>query len=158
MSRRRPEKPLHKQVAEFVIFHLADKAAFHPFTGTDYDAWHAFIHTVRLWGRMRDERTETALRNIVACAQRDADVLAVFKKSIPCLLDWSDEKQLWPRIYPRMHMGDTQCLMPICDGERICHHVRNRPCSASDLRPDYNECMDCGAIWKPAAAVQGGGR
>jgi hypothetical protein len=28
------------------------------------------------------------------------DVMAVFKKAIPCLLDWSDEPALWSQIGP----------------------------------------------------------
>jgi hypothetical protein len=60
--RRRAEKPLVKQAAEFVTHHLYDKTAFHPFTGTDYDAWHAYIPLVRLWGRTRSEEIVLALR------------------------------------------------------------------------------------------------
>jgi len=150
MARRRPEKPIAKQAVEFVIFHLNDKSAFSPFTGTDWDAWHAFIPTVRLYGRMRDDATTTALKNIVSCAQRNADVLACFKKAIPCLLDWSDEVSLWHRIYPRMHLGDTKCLMPIVDGPRICKHEHSEVRS-SGMEPDWRECRDCGALWKAAS-------
>ena len=161
--RRRPEKPLTKQAAEFVIFHLNDKSAFAPFTGTDWDAWHAFIPAVRLYGRMRDEKTVVALKAIVACAQRHVDVLACFKKAIPCLLDWSDEVNLWPRIAPPTlqsvtdhdlaacvapaGMIVTRVIMPIADGPRVCYHERSKTCESEE---GYSECSDCGAIWRAA--------
>ncbi len=170
-TRRRPDKPLVKQCAEFVIFHLADKSAFAPFTGTDYDAWHAYVPTVRLWGRMRSADVELALRAIVGCAQRHMDVLAVFKKAIPCLLDWSDEVKLWPKIAPDALMSDTdrdlaacvaptgmsirRVIMPCPDGPRICHHERSKPYKFNTVEDGgYLECKDCGAIWKPRSVIQ----
>lgn len=42
------EKPLDKQAAEFVSFHLG-KGAFAPFTGQDMAAWRAFVYAVRCW-------------------------------------------------------------------------------------------------------------
>ena len=142
--RRRAEKPLHKQVAEFVIFHLADNGAFAPFTGTDYDAWHAYIHLIRLWGRTRSDDVVTALRAVVHTAQtRNEDVMAVFKKSIPCLLDWSDESKLWPLIGAR--------VSPCADGPRICKHQNNKPYKNAVPEAGYTldqECRDCGAIWR----------
>jgi hypothetical protein len=148
-ERRRPEKPLVKQAAEFVIHHLADKTAFHPFTGTDYDAWNAYVPLVRLWGRTRSDAVVSALHAVVMTAQhRNADVMAVFKKAIPCLLDWSDEPRLWSKIGPHLGGGDT--FWPCRDGERVCHHTKSRVYS-SGMDPDYRECLECGAIWKPAA-------
>ncbi len=164
--RRRPEKPLTKQAAEFVIHHLADKTAFHPFTGTDYDAWNAYVPLVRLWGRTRSDGVVSALREVVLAAQhRNVDVMAVFKKAIPCLLDWSDERALWMKIGPRVSLSEVErdfaasvqataerVLWPCLDGERICNHERNRVYS-SGMDPDYRECLDCGAIYKPATRV-----
>lgn len=117
-TRRKPEKPLVKQAAEFVIHHLNDRRAFAPFTGTDFDAWNAFIPAVRLYGRMRNEAAIGALRAIVGCAQQRADILAVFKKAIPCILDWSDEANLWLLIAngwpcadgPRYHADGSRDL------------------------------------------------
>lgn len=165
MARRRPEKPLVRQAAEFVIFHLADKTAFHPFTGTDYDAWHAYVPLIRLWGRTRSEGVVTALREVVASAQvNNRDVMAVFKKAIPCVLDWSDEPALWKRIGPRVTLRDVdidmatalnakaeRVLWPCSDGARVCRHTNSRPYKGAVPEPGYTldqECKDCGAIWR----------
>lgn len=172
MARRRPEKPLVKQAAEFVIFHLADKTAFHPFTGTDYDAWHAYVPLVRLWGRTRSEGVVTALREVVHSAQvSNPDVMAVFKKAIPCVLDWSDEPALWRQIGPRAEMSDitkarivagltrygmpegdpVRVMWPCSDGARVCRHTNSRPYKGAVPEPGYTldqECKDCGAIWR----------
>ena len=159
MSRRQsPPKPLHKEVAQFVIFHLNDRSAFAPFTGTDNAAWLAFIHLVRLWGRTRSSEVVTALRAVVHTAQtRHSDVMAVFKKSIPCLLDWSDEPKLWGQIGPRGPLtdierargmtGDDRVLWPCRDGARVCQHERTRPYKKSYEPGAVMECRDCGAIW-----------
>lgn len=147
--RRRPEKPLVKQAAEFVIFHLADKSAFHPFTGTDYDAWQAYVPLIRLWGRTRSASVVEALRAVVSCAQhQNVDVMAVFKKAIPCVLDWSDESKLWAQIWIG---GPADSLWPCPDGARICKHERNKPYTAATPEPGYTldqECKDCGAVWR----------
>ena len=162
--RKRPEKPLTKQATEFVIHHLADKTAFHPFTGTDWDAWNAYVPLVRLWGRMRNEATATALRAVVAATRRghgyDLDVLSVFKKAIPCLLDWSDERALWMQIGPLAAplRGEDPMrsvpLWPCADGPRVCEHERSTVYS-SGMDPDYRECKGCGAIWRPSQATVG---
>lgn len=176
--RRRPEKPLHRQVAEFVCWQLADKRAFSPFTGTDYDAWHAYIHLIRLWGRTRSDDVVAALRAVVHTAQtRHDDVMAVFKKAIPCLLDWSDEPKLWSKIGPRRKLDDvttarirrgidkhfesfdvtdvtfdgTEVTWPCADGPRVCHHENSKPYKHATPEPGYTdekECRDCGAIWR----------
>lgn len=173
-SRRRPEKPLVKQAAEFVIFHLADKSAFHPFTGTDYDAWNAYIPLVRLWGRMRSDAIVAALRAVVHSAQaRNEDVMAVFKKAIPCLLDWSDEPRLWLQIAPsggdlsditraRVIAGlkkigiaepadPVRVMWPCHDGPRICNHTNSRPSKRYACAFD---CKDCGATWMAESTVK----
>lgn len=137
------EKPLHKEVAAFVIWHLHDRSAFAPLTGTDYDAWHAFIYLVRLWGRVRSPDVVAALRAVVHTAQaRHEDVMAVFKKSIPSLLDWSDEVKLWPQIAP------VTAPMPCPDGPRICQHERSVPYKHGEPGEDWRECRDCKAIWR----------
>ena len=147
MGKRTREKPLDKEVAEFVIWHLHDRGAFAPLTGTDWDAWRAYIHLVRLWGRTRAETVLQALRYVVHSAQvRHADVMAVFKKSIPCLLDWSDERQLWPQIAP------NGMFLPCPDGPRICRHERSKPRENFEPGEQWRECRDCHAIWKVDAA------
>jgi hypothetical protein len=157
VTARRREKPLPKQVIEFVTFHLADKGAFAPFTGTDHDAWLAFLYLVRLWGRTRSDDVVGAMRAVVHAAQaRHPDVMAVFKKSIPALLDWSDEPKLWRQVGPRAPLTDIEraqgapgsVLWPCRDGERVCAHERNRPYERGG-EPGWRECRDCGIIWKP---------
>ena len=167
--RKPPDKPLHKEVAEFVIFHLADKSAFSPFTGTDYSAWHAYIYLVRLWGRTRSDDVAAAMRAVVHTAQvRNHDVMAVFKKSIPCLLDWSDEPKLWSQIGPMADVDElaqarakagldggkivAAVQWPCSDGARICEHDNSRPYKRSS-EPGWLDCKDCGAIWKPASVI-----
>lgn len=168
MTRRQREKPFDKEVADFVRWHLADRKAFAPFTGTDYDAWRAYIHLVRLWGRSASDGVLEALRAVVNTAQiRNQDVMAVFKKSIPCILDWSDEPALWKRIGPEvpLHgvMIDLQSVMasqkhelrrvmwPCADGGRICKHENSKPYKHAHPEPGYTldqECRTCGAIWR----------
>jgi len=157
-ARRRPEKPLPKQVADFVTFHLADRQAFAAFTGPDRDAWLAFVYLVRLWGRTRSDDVAGALRAVVHAAQtRHADVMAVFKKSIPALLDWSDEPALWRQVGPRVPLTDVErasgkgdVLWPCRDGERVCGHERSRPYERGD-EAGWRECRECGTIWKPTS-------
>ncbi len=135
--------PLEKQVSNFVRFHLYDNHAFAPMTGTDFAAWHAFIHLVVLWGRTRSDAVTEALRAVLHTAQtRHTDVMAIFKKSIPCLLDWSDEGPLWRAICP-----DTQ-MHPCADGPRTCSHIHSRP---DKTRPGWFKRKDttCGEIWCP---------
>lgn len=159
MTGRRREKPLPSQVSDFVRHHLADRGAFAPLTGTDHDAWLAFVYLVRLWGRTRSDDVVRALRAVVHTAQtRHADVMAVFKKSIPCLLDWSDEPQLWRQIGPNAPLTDIEraqgtspsVLWPCADGARVCDHTRSRPYKSDDDRP-WRECRDCGTIWRPTS-------
>jgi hypothetical protein len=156
VTARRREKPLPKQVTDFVIFHLADRGAFAPFTGTDHDAWIAFLYLVRLWGRTRSADVVDAMRATAHAAQtRHTDVMAVFKKSIPALLDWSDEPKLWLQVGPRVLLSDIEraqgrtpsVLWPCRDGERVCAHERSRPYERGD-EPGWRECRDCGTIWK----------
>jgi hypothetical protein len=162
MPRKKAEKPLIKQAAEFVIHHLADRSAFAPFTGTDFDAWHAYVPLVRLWGRTRNGDVINALRAVVHVAQiRNADVMAIFKKTIPCLLDWSDERPLWLQIGPRAPLRDVdrdlasvlngraeRVLWPCPDGARICAHIHSKP---SKIRDGWFVCSDrtCRTEWRP---------
>lgn len=136
------EKPLDKRVAAFVQFHLYDRHVFAPFTGTDFDAWRAFIHLVVLWGRSRSPEVVNALRAVIHTAQyHKQDVMAIFKKSIPCLLDWSHERELWMQICP-----DTM-MHPCPDGWRVCSHIHSKP---DKKRPGWYRCKDrtCGEIWR----------
>lgn len=140
------EKPLERQVADFVRFHLHDRGAFAPFTGTDFDAWRAFIHLVRLWGRTRERSVVLALQHVVNSAQWwNADVMAVFKKSIPCLLDWGDEISLWREVAKGLD-GDRR-PDPCPDGPRICAHIHSKPMKN---KPGWYKCKDptCRDEWR----------
>ena len=91
MPYRAPKpRPADKIAAEFIRAHLG-RGAFAPLTGTDWRAWHAFVHLVELWGVSRDPRCLEAMRSTVACAQtRHDDVMQVFVQTIPAMLDWCD--------------------------------------------------------------------
>jgi hypothetical protein len=153
------EKPLDKRMAYFVCFHLADKYAFAPFTGQDFSAWKAFLYGVELYGRGDYEGQRNALgimRAAVRAAQRKVDVMAIFKKSIPGVLDWGDEARLWLLVGPPArdgeasrpsHDNETMVMWPCSDGERICEHLQSRP---SKKHAGYFHCKDCGAEWRHA--------
>jgi len=101
---RAPRKPrprsADKIAAEFIRAHLG-RDAFAPLTGTDWRAWHAFVHLVELWGVSRDPRALDAMRACLACAQvRHEDVMQIFVQTIPAMLDWGDVAAIWPRIAP----------------------------------------------------------
>lgn len=137
-------KPLPKQIAEFVKFHLADKHAFAPFTGQDYSAWHAYLYAVQLYGRGDANGQASALvimRSCIIAAQKKADVLAIFQKSIPGVLDWGYESRLWALAYPHGEVTFYAAL-----GERICSHIHSKP---SKKHSGYFKCRDCGAEWYP---------
>jgi hypothetical protein len=98
--RRTPPKPPSKIASEFCRAHLG-RHAFAPLTGTDWRAWHAFVHLLELWGVSRDPRALDAMRSTIACAQtRHEDVMQIFVQTIPAMLDWSDVAALWPKIAP----------------------------------------------------------
>lgn len=95
----RPRTP-EKIASEFIRAHLG-RGAFAPLTGTDWRAWHAFVHLLQLWGVSRDPRAMDAMRATVACAQtRHEDVMQIFVQTIPALLDWCHVAEMWPRICP----------------------------------------------------------
>src|SRR3990172_7053416 len=119
--RSRPEKPLTKEIAVFVKHHLADAHAFAPFTGQDHSAWAAFLYACQLYGRSDATGQANAIIAMRACidaAQQKPCVQAVFKKSIPGVLDWGFEHRIWSQI---------SITWPCDDGERICHHERSKP-------------------------------
>ena len=132
-------KPLIKAMAEFVKFQLADKHAFAPFTGQDFSAWHAFLYALELYGRGDVNGQEKAIEVMKACvdaAQQKEDVQAVFKKSIPGVLDWGFEHRIWARV------AET---WPCADGERICSHIHSKP---SKKHAGHFKCKDCGSEWR----------
>jgi hypothetical protein len=136
--------PLTKSVAEFVRFHLGDKHCFSPFTGQDYSAWYAFVYAVELYGRSDMTGRDGAIKAmgaLVACAQQKPEILAVFKKAIPSVLDWHDERELWMQIGPGPG-GDP--MWPCLDGERICAHESTKPYKAVT---GYRQCKDCGCVF-----------
>lgn len=102
MKEWKPPKPRPSTTIakEFIRAHLG-RNAFAPLTGTDWRAWNAFVYLVELWGVSRDPRAIEAMRACVACAQtRHEDVMQIFVQTIPAMLDWSDVRDLWPRIAP----------------------------------------------------------
>lgn len=99
------EKPLEKEMAIFVKAHMG-KGIFAPFTGTDYAAWKAWCHLIALYGRSGDVVAIDALRSTLRCAQRKECIWEVFVQSIPGVLDWSDVKDLWPKIVEPIVPGE----------------------------------------------------
>lgn len=101
------QKPLHQEVAKFVIFHLG-KGCFVPFTGTDWPAWRAFVYLVQCYSHGGSENAIAAMRATVRCAQPSADILRCFVQAIPAVMDWGDVARLWPRISEdiRLHTYD----------------------------------------------------
>lgn len=91
------EKPLEKEMAIFVKAHMG-KGIFAPFTGTDYAAWKAWCHLLRLWGSTHDPMAIEALRATLRCAQKKCCIWEVFVQTIPGALDWGYVKTLWPQI------------------------------------------------------------
>lgn len=119
------EKPLEKEMAYFVRAHLG-KGVFAPFTGTDYRAWSAWCHLLRLYGSSGDIAIP-ALRETLKCAQRKTCIWEVFVQTIPGALDWGYVKQMWPRIveplmpheWPRDI--DTEWDIKCDEGDKIVH-------------------------------------
>jgi hypothetical protein len=137
------EQPLPKRMRKFVCFHLGDKHAFAPFTGQDYSAWHTFVYALELYGRGDGKGRESAIRIMCDCvyaAQQRQDVQAVFKKTIPGVLEWSLEQRLWYQL-------SDIVTYPCIDGPRICSHVNSKP---SKKRPGWFQCKDplCKTEWK----------
>lgn len=147
------EPPLPKRIAVFVKFQLADKSAFAPFTGQDFSAWCAFLYATELYGRGDYNGQAHALdmmRAAMRAAQDKDDVLAVFKKSIPGVLDWGHEAQLWQKIAPLTKHHDDGApiaIWPCPDGPRICAHIHSKP---SKKHAGYLVCKDCGTTWRSA--------
>lgn len=91
------EKPLEKEMAVFVKAHLG-RDAFAAFTGTDYRAWSAWCHLLRLWGSSQQPSALNAMRETLRCAQRKSWIWQVFVQTIPGALDWGYVKRMWPEI------------------------------------------------------------
>ncbi len=171
------EKPLTKEISVFVKHHLRDKYAFAPFTGQDFSAWAAFLYACQLYGRSDGRGREQAVLSMAAlvrAAQQKADVLAVFKKAIPGVLDWNFEPEVWAQIAPRTlerspgcprriirceqiglpmregdDMGRIALVWPCEDGAYECPHLHSKP---SKRHEGDLECRDCKATWRPAKA------
>lgn len=163
--------PLSVEVSKFVVFHLADRSAFAPFTGADFPAWHAFLHLIELWGRTRDPSVIIAMKTVLQVAQwRNQDVMAVFKKSIPAILDWVDEPVLWKQIAPEAPPSDIlrdfaatvsaqgmtarRIIWPCGDGARVCSHLNSKP---SKKNAGWLVCTDktCKAEWRREEGATG---
>lgn len=175
------ERQLTKDIAVFVKHHLQDKHAFAPFTGQDFSAWASFLYACQLYGRSDatgQRGALDALTALVRSAQQKADVIAVFKKAIPGVLDWSYEPTVWARIAPRalawspscptrvipceqiglpMRMGDDlgriALVWPCPDGGYECPHTRSKTAKGMSEEAANGErwfdCLDCKATWRP---------
>ena len=108
-------RPADKIAADFIRAHLG-RGAFAPLTGTDWRAWHAFVHLVELWGVSRDGRAIVAMAHCVACAQTwHEDVMQVFVQTIPAMLDWCDVGVLWPQIASMVAPLSARALPQLAD-------------------------------------------
>jgi hypothetical protein len=165
----------------FVKHHLQDKHVLAPFTGQDFSAWAAFLYACQLYGRSDTTGQRGALDAMTALirsAQQQTDVMAVFKKSIPGVLDWSYEPTVWASIAPRslarspscqtrlvrceflglpLSMGDDlgciALVWPCPDGSYECPHTRSKPSKGLSETAANGEqwfdCRDCKATWRP---------
>lgn len=91
------EKPLEKEMAYFVRAHLG-RGVFAPFTGTDYRAWNAWCHLLRLYGVSGDIKAIDAMRATLECAQKREYIWEIFIQTIPGVLDWGYVREIWPKI------------------------------------------------------------
>jgi hypothetical protein len=100
MKRMGLEKPVCRDYAVFLKTHLG-KSCLAPLTGQDARALHAFLHAVQLWGNSDYEgrrHAETAMRALALAMQPSTRHLA--KRSIPRVLDWGHEDQIWRILFP----------------------------------------------------------
>jgi hypothetical protein len=100
------EKPPCQQIPSWLKGRLG-KHALAPLTGQDAVALSAFAHVIALWGRSDSNGRRLAViagRAIVLAMQPTTRDLA--KASIPCVLDWSHEEQLWAAMFD--HCDDEQ--------------------------------------------------
>lgn len=88
---------IDKQAMNFVRIHLG-RGAFHPFTGQDFPAWHAWVHLLQLYGRNPSGAAIAALRTVIALVQPQELVLMPFVQAIPAVLDWGYVSQIWPQV------------------------------------------------------------
>jgi hypothetical protein len=112
------EKPACKQVGPWLKHHLG-KSALAPLTSQDSVALSAFAHVVELWGRSDENGRRLAIiaaRAIVLAMQPGTRGLA--KTSIPCMLDWSHEEQMWSALFVgEQAAGLDRLLRELADGD-----------------------------------------
>ena len=159
-------KDLTKSIAVFVKHHLRDKHAFSPFTGQDHSAWTAFLYACQLYGRSDATGQRGALDAmtvLVLAAQQKDDVIAVFKKAIPGVLDWNYEPTVWAQIAPQALAWSQGCptriigrvalVWPCADGGYDCPHTRSKPAKGMSEEAangkSWFDCLDCKATWRP---------
>ena len=139
------EKPLEKEMAIFVKAHLG-KNVFAPFTGTDYRAWNAWCHLLRLYGVSEDPRAISAMRETLRCAQRKEWIWEVFVQTIPGALDWGYVKRMWPKI--------VEGMMPHELPRDLSYHVA---AEESDLPAEFQVASRLAAVMSFAAVETGEG-
>lgn len=92
------EPPCCKTAPKWLVHHLG-RNALAPLTGQDARALRAFVHLVELYACSDGEgqrQALVALRATVLAMQPSVRELA--KRSIPHMMDWSDEGPLWLAI------------------------------------------------------------
>lgn len=95
------------QAAKFLKHHHG-RAVFAPFTGQDARAWRAFVAALELYvvGDGHGRTCAVAgMRAAISAMQPSTQWIA--KKTIPSLLDWSDEESLWA-ILEGKPLGDAR--------------------------------------------------
>jgi len=105
------EKPPCQQVPAWLKSRLG-KQALAPLTGQDAVALSAFAHVVSLWGRSDSSGRRLAViagRAIVLAMQPTTRGLA--KASIPCVLDWSHEAELWAAMFDPVDEERTERVL-----------------------------------------------
>jgi len=105
------EKPACQQVPPWLKDRLG-KHALGPLTGQDAVALSAFAHVVALWGRSDSNGRRLAVlagRAIVLAMQPETRGLA--KTSIPCILVWSHEAQLWGAMFDGVDDAQTDRVL-----------------------------------------------
>lgn len=110
------EKPPCEQVRPWLRDRLG-KHALAPLSGQDAVALSAFAHVVALWGRSDGNGRRLAViagRAIVLAMQPAARALA--RTSIPCVLDWSHEAELWTAMFgDGQHASADRVLAELAD-------------------------------------------
>lgn len=87
------EKPICKQARAWLETNYG-RGLLAPFTGTDYRAFHAFVHVVELWAHSRRVESFAAAQALLLEMQvKNRDIAIAI---VPMIADWQDEI-MWRR-------------------------------------------------------------